>query len=100
MLQAAAAAAAPSRRGSRARHHGASPVEQLHAGGRAQQLPLQRPHHKRALATGGRRAAPLEVANAGGRKQRVLCWDHSACRWAEEVTEGGRWISQMGWQGA
>ena len=59
-------------------HHCARGADQLHAGGRTQQLALQWSYHKRTLAASGRRAALLELAHAGRREQRVLSGDDGA----------------------
>ncbi len=67
--------------------HNARLGDQLHAGGRTQQLALQRPHHKRALAA----VALLELAHADGGMQRVLGGDDGAWvgeAWGREGGEG------------
>ena len=62
-------------------HHRARGADQLHAGGGAQQLAHQGPHHKGALPRRGRAAALLESPHTSRGVQRVLGGDDRACRW-------------------
>ena len=62
-------------------NHRARGADQLHAGGGAQQLAHQGPHHKGALPRRGRAAALLESPHTSRGVQRVLGGDDRACRW-------------------